>query len=107
MEDKPSAPQGPIEFSDLKADSVTLTWKPPASDGGSPIKNYIVDKKDARKTSWNKVTTVDAKSPLSCVASKLLEDTPYIFRVIAVNDEGQSPPLEADKEIIPKAPAGE
>ncbi|GFO38541.1 titin, partial [Plakobranchus ocellatus] len=103
--DKPSAPEGPIEFMDIKADSVTLTWKPPASDGGSPLKNYIVERKDARKTNWTKVASVDAKSPLSCVAQKLLEDVPYIFRVMAVNDEGQSPPLEADKEIVPKAPA--
>ncbi|GFS00827.1 titin [Elysia marginata] len=103
--DKPSAPEGPIEFSDLKADSVTLSWKPPTSDGGSPIKNYIVERKDARKTSWTKVSTVDAKSPLSCVAQKLLEDVPYMFRVMAINEEGQSPPLEADKEIVPKAPA--
>ncbi|RUS90387.1 hypothetical protein EGW08_001882, partial [Elysia chlorotica] len=103
--DKPSAPEGPIEFSQLKADSVTLTWKPPASDGGCPILHYIVERKDARKTSWTKVTTVDAKSPLSCVAHKLLEDVPYMFRVSAVNEEGQGPPLEADKEVVPKAPA--
>ena len=86
---------------------MTLTWKPSASDGGSPIKEYIVERKDTRKTSWTKVASVDAKSPLSCTAKKLLEDVPYLFRVIAVNEEGQSPPLEADKEIVPKAPAGE
>ena len=86
---------------------MTLTWKPSASDGGAPIKEYIVERKDARKTSWTKVASVDAKSPLNFKAQKLLEDTPYIFRVIAVNDEGQSPPLEADKEIKPKSPAGE
>ena len=107
LPDKPSAPEGPIEFADLKADSVTLTWKPSASDGGSPIKEYIVERKDTRKTSWTKVASVDAKSALSCTAQKLLEDVPYLFRVIAVNEEGQSPPLEADKEIVPKAPAGE
>ena len=66
-----------------------------------------MERKDTRKTSWTKVASVDAKSPLSCTAQKLLEDVPYLFRVIAVNEEGQSPPLEADKEIVPKAPAGE
>ena len=65
-----------------------------------------MERKDTRKTSWTKVASVDAKSPLSCTAQKLLEDVPYLFRVIAVNEEGQSPPLEADKEIVPKAPAG-
>lgn len=102
---KPSPPQGPIEFADIKADSASLSWNPPASDGGSPVKNYVIEKKDARKTTWSKVATVDAKT-LTCTAQKLLEGTPYIFRVIAVNDEGQSEPLKADKEITPKTPPG-
>lgn len=105
LPDKPASPQGPIEFKDVKADSVTLTWKPPLSDGGSPIKNYIVEKRDARKTSWTKVATLDGQT-LTCTAPKLLEGTPYIFRVIAVNSEGESQPLEADKEVLPKTPAG-
>ncbi|KAH9498302.1 hypothetical protein Btru_006487 [Bulinus truncatus] len=101
---KPSAPQGPIEYSDIKADSVTLTWKPSASDGGAPIKNYVIERRDARKSTWTKLATVDSKT-LSCTAQKLIEDTPYIFRVFAVNDEGQSEPLESEKELIPKTPA--
>ncbi|KAI8775761.1 titin isoform X2, partial [Biomphalaria glabrata] len=101
---KPSAPQGPIEFTDIKADSTILTWKPPSSDGGAPIKSYVIERRDARKTTWTKIASTDSKT-LSCTAQKLIEDTPYIFRVFAVNDEGQSEPLEADKELIPKTPA--
>ena len=92
--------------SDIKADSLTLTWKPPKSDGGSPLTGYVVEKRDVRKTTWTKVASVDANT-LSCSATKLLEGTPYLFRVMAVNKEGSSAPLECEEEIVPKKPAGE
>ena len=44
---------------------------------------------------------------LTCVATKLLEGTPYLFRVMAVNKEGSSLPLESEDEVVPKKPAGE
>jgi titin len=91
--------------SDIKEDSVTLTWKPSRSDGGSPLTGYVVEKRDVRKTTWSKVADVDANT-LSCVATKLLEGTPYLFRVMAVNKEGTSAPLEAEEETTPKKPPG-
>jgi titin len=91
--------------SDIKEDSVTLTWKPPKSDGGLPLTGYVVEKRDVRKTTWSKVADVDANT-LSCVATKLLEGTPYLFRVMAVNKEGTSAPLEAEEETTPKKPPG-
>lgn len=104
--DKPSPPEGPLVASDITADSATLTWKPPKSDGGSPLTGYVIEKRDVRKTTWTKVASVDAKT-LTCVATKLLEGTPYLFRVMAVNKEGSSLPLESEDEIVPKKPAGE
>jgi hypothetical protein len=47
--DKPSKPVGPIEFSDITKDSVTLSWSPPTKDGGLPITNYIVEVKDSKQ----------------------------------------------------------
>ena len=83
-----------------------MAWKAPTSDGGSPIKSYIIEKKARNASNWSKVDTVDANT-LSVTAMKLMEDTPYMFRVIAVNEEGQSQPLEADNEVVPKAPPGQ
>lgn len=103
--DKPSPPEGPLQASDITADSAVLTWKPPTSDGGSPLTQYIIEKRDSRKTTWSKVASVDAKQ-LTCTATKLLEGTPYLFRVVAVNKEGASLPLESEKEVVPTRPPG-
>ncbi|KAK7507540.1 hypothetical protein BaRGS_00001475, partial [Batillaria attramentaria] len=102
--DKPSPPEGPIVISDVTADSATLAWKPPKSDGGSPLTGYVIERRDVRKTTWTKVASVDAQT-LTCTATKLLEGTPYLFRVMAVNKEGTSLPLESEEETIPKKPA--
>lgn len=44
--DAPSQPVGPLEITNLDAESCTLAWKPPADDGGNDITNYIVEKKE-------------------------------------------------------------
>ena len=45
----PSPPKGPLDVSDITDNTATLAWKPPASDGGSPIKSYVVQKKEEGK----------------------------------------------------------
>ena len=45
--DAPAAPGGPLEATDIRADEITLKWKPPADDGGEPVKNYILEKRIA------------------------------------------------------------
>lgn len=104
---KPAKPEGPLVASDITADSVKLSWQPSKSDGGSPIKEYIVEKYDKRRLSWSKIGTVPVDDQtLSFVVPKLIEGTPYQFRVVAVNDEGASEPLVTDTEIKPKKAPG-
>lgn len=45
--DRPSAPVGPLDISDITPDTCSLSWKPPQDDGGSPITNYVVEKYDS------------------------------------------------------------
>ena len=46
--DEPGKPGTP-EITDYDRDFVDLKWKPPESDGGSPIKEYIVQRRDKLK----------------------------------------------------------
>ncbi len=72
------------------ADSqVTLTWTK-ASNGGSPITNYYVDYRLASSGSWTSThTTVDTNSVLeTATITGLTNGTAYLFRVRAVNIEG-------------------
>lgn len=35
--DRPAPPQGPIEYEEVTAQSVTLSWKAPKDNGGSEL----------------------------------------------------------------------
>ena len=64
--------------------TVTLTWQPPASDGGSAVIGYDI---------WNYQTgvTVRVQTPItSYTASGLQNGTSYFFTIRAVNDVGSS-----------------
>ena len=102
--DVPSAPVGPVEFSEITKDSVTLTWKPSTLDGGSEITSYIIEQRDKKRSSWTKSGTVDATTT-KLTAKRLIEDNEYIFRITAENAEGQSEPLESSP-VKPTTPKG-
>ena len=101
----PEKPVGPIQFSDLKEDSVKLSWKPPTDDGGQPITGYNIEFREKSRSTWQKAGSVD-KDTTSWTQSKLLEDNDYLFRVTAVNAKGESAPLEASELVRPKKPLG-
>jgi len=100
--DKPDAPEGPLEVSEIKPDSCLLTWKPPKNDNGAPISNYIIEKFDTKKNQWQKVSSF-CRVPFYEVTG-LDEGAEYKFRVSAENVYGQSVPLETEKSIIAKNP---
>ncbi|KJH43663.1 fibronectin type III domain protein [Dictyocaulus viviparus] len=98
----PSAPQGPLHFSNVDSHQVALSWRPPVDDGGSKITNYIIEKKDAFKDDW--VTVASSVRDLSFVVQGLFENHEYQFRVSAVNENGSGAPLVGEHPIITQLP---
>ncbi len=102
---KPSAPEGPIVFSDIKKTSLTVAWNPPAKNGGSPLTGYILEQRDAWKMSWTQVAKLKPDIT-SYSVQNLKEGQEYIYRVMAENLVGRSEALESDK-VKPKSPFSE
>lgn len=50
--DKPSAPEGPLQISDVHNEGCKLKWKRPKDDGGVPISYYQVEKQDPQTGIW-------------------------------------------------------
>lgn len=101
--DKPGKPEGPLKISDVHKEGCTLKWNPPEDDGGVPIEYYAVEKMDTETGRW--VPAGRSKEP-KLELSNLEPGQEYKFRVMAVNAEGESEPLEADKSIVAKNPFG-
>ena len=91
----PSAPES-VEISELTRNSATLTWKESATDGGSPITTYLIEQKEAWKSTWSYVEKKKAPAT-STKLSHLVEGTEYIVRIKAENKVGQSEAAESDK----------
>lgn len=101
ISDKPSTPVGPLIISNVTQVSADLEWKPPESDGGTPLKYYVIEIRESRRNTWGRVADVKPTHTKFTVPS-LVVDNEYMFRVIAVNAEGQSPPLTCVDPATPR-----
>uniref|UniRef100_A0A3P8SZG4 Titin n=1 Tax=Amphiprion percula TaxID=161767 RepID=A0A3P8SZG4_AMPPE len=54
--DTPSAPVN-LKVKEITNQSVTLVWEPPLLDGGSKIKNYIIEKRESTRKTYAAVVT--------------------------------------------------
>ncbi|MCL2525812.1 MAG: fibronectin type III domain-containing protein [Coriobacteriia bacterium] len=85
---------------------IKVSWTPPATDGGTPVTDYVIYW-GTDIYSWTSSATVDA-STLSYDVSGLTEGQPYFFSVAAVNAAGSgplfTPALGATPVTVPSAP---
>lgn len=98
----PNAPEGPLEYDDIQARSVRVSWRPPADDGGADILGYILERREVPKAAWY---TIDSRvRGTSLVVKGLKENVEYHFRVSAENQFGISKSLKSEEPVIPKTP---
>nr|XP_040581209.1 fibronectin type-III domain-containing protein 3A-like isoform X2 [Lepeophtheirus salmonis] len=88
----PSEPDTPFppKVASKSKTSINLRWNAP-SDNGSSIQNYILEFDEGKSSPFSPIFTGRAKN---YNVTKLSPATPYRFRLIAVNEFGQSRPSE-------------
>ena len=100
--DKPSPPQKPIDAYDITPETCTLSWRPPADDGGSNITNYVVEKLDIATGVWSKACSFVRGLHYEVIG--LEPNHKYSFRIRAENQYGLSDATEIDEPITAKFP---
>ena len=103
--DKPGRPEGPLEITDVHKNHCKLKWKKPKDDGGLPITGYVIEKMDTSTGRWQPAARADGDTTDTEVKG-LEPGKRYEFRVKAVNEEGESEPLDGDQSILAKDPYG-
>uniref|UniRef100_A0A8C9UYQ5 Immunoglobulin superfamily member 22 n=1 Tax=Scleropages formosus TaxID=113540 RepID=A0A8C9UYQ5_SCLFO len=95
----PSQPQ----IADVTKEAVTVTWTPPAQDGGAAVLGYIIERRKKGSSMWvpvNKELVQDTKYTVD----GLVEDMEYEFRVTSVNRAGPGSPSTVSNSVIAKDP---
>ena len=99
LPDKPSAPRNMRSVPE-SADSVQLSWNPPANNGGCEIIRYLVEKREALRMVWQKAgSTTDHHMSIS----RLSDSAQYVFRVAAENSVGVGEWTELERSISAKS----
>ncbi|KAL1129846.1 hypothetical protein AAG570_012790 [Ranatra chinensis] len=98
----PGPPNGPLEVSEITKHTCTLNWRPPSYDGDLHITHYVVERREINSTHWITISTTCKECTFT--AQGLTEGNEYLFRVMAVNDNGMGPPLEGINPVKAKAP---
>ena len=97
---RPSAPQD-LKVTKVTENSVTLTWSPPETDGGSTVKGYLIEKRDAQKRAY---VHIGSTKSLEFKVMRLVKGQEYTFQVSAENDVGVSEPAELTQGVTAKSP---
>lgn len=92
-----------LEAKDVTATSAGLAWKAPEDNGGSPITNYMIEKRQGESSRWAKVNR-ERVTDCEYDVTGLIEGSEYHFRVSAENTAGMSPASQPIGPVIPKAP---
>lgn len=101
--DKPQPPQGPLEVQDCRGAGLCLRWGPPRDDGGRAVEHYVVERRQAGRSTWLKVGEPPADAT-SFTDAQVEQGKKYAFRVRAVTSEGPGEALESEEVLV--APEG-
>ena len=94
--DVPSAPLD-IQVDHVTRDSCTVTWSPPASDGGTPLVGYHVEQRLISTPTWVRVGPTVVGTSFQVVG--LLDGQTYQFRVTAETRDGLGDPSPASAAV--------
>ncbi|XP_052454802.1 immunoglobulin-like and fibronectin type III domain-containing protein 1 [Carassius gibelio] len=92
--DKPSNPMGPVEVLEASASCVEFKWRPPKDDGGSPIKNYYIERNQIGRNTWAKIGNIPGEPHYK--DTDVDHGRRYCYRIRAVTAEGTSDVFETN-----------
>lgn len=84
--------------------TATVTWDPPASDNGRNVVGYRIEA--SSNTGWYELVADTGSTSTTYSASGLVNGTPYLFRVSAINAAGAGATSVPSPQVIPAAVPG-
>lgn len=91
-------PVGSLDATDITKTTAQLSWLPPENDGGSPILNYVVEKREVDRKTWTKC--IEDLKKTSFKVTNLTLGIEYYFRVMACNKYGIGVPQDSPRSYL-------
>lgn len=86
---------------DTTKSSILLSWSKPSQDGGCLISEYLVQMMEIGSDGFCLVDSEEKITSTQYEVKNLKENENYQFRIVAVNDAGQSEPSEESDVVRP------
>ncbi|XP_067356837.1 immunoglobulin superfamily member 22-like [Channa argus] len=103
---EPIEPPGPAsqpQVSNVTKSTMTVSWMPPAQDGGAPILGYILERRKRSSNMWLQVNK-ELLPETKLMVDGLVDGMEYEFRVTSVNRAGAGSPSAISNAILAKDP---
>lgn len=97
ISDTPGPPAA-LKIKELTKDSALIAWDAPIVDGGAPVNNYIIERRDTSMRAYKTVTSKCHKT--SYRITGLTEGMLYYFRVLPENIYGIGEPCETSDVVL-------
>lgn len=100
----PGVPSPPIELhvTGASRNFLSIAWKPPQKNGGSPIRGYHIEMCEAGTQKWMRVNSRPVKELKYQAEEGVVPEKEYIFRVRAINAVGESEPSDISENVFAK-----
>ena len=59
--DRPEPPMN-VRATETSPQYIVIAWDPPKSDGGSPVTNYVIEKRDSKRPGYIYICDVDVNT---------------------------------------------
>lgn len=99
----PSPPQD-LHVTEAARDHVSIAWKAPERNGGSPVTGYHIELCEAGTEKWMRINSRPVKELKYRAGEEegIVPEKKYIFRVRAVNSIGASEPSDISESVYAK-----
>ncbi|KAE8296494.1 Immunoglobulin superfamily member 22 [Larimichthys crocea] len=91
------------QVSNITKNTMTVSWTPPAHDGGAPVLGYILERRKKGSNMWLQVNR-ELHTDTKFMVEGLLDGMEYEFRVTSVNRAGTGSPSTISNAVLAKDP---
>uniref|UniRef100_A0A8D3A9S6 Immunoglobulin superfamily member 22 n=1 Tax=Scophthalmus maximus TaxID=52904 RepID=A0A8D3A9S6_SCOMX len=91
------------QVSDVTKNTMTVSWAPPARDGGAPVLGYNLERRKKGGSMWLQVNK-ELLTDTNFKVDGLVDDVEYEFRVSGVNRAGAGCPSTISNAVLAKDP---